>query len=191
MDEIAAAVGCPLPRELRELLERDERVEGAGVEVDLTGREMNYEDRDLFPCGHPIAADGAGNFWVVDVTPAAIDVAPVFYASHDPPMIVFASDDLAGFLEQVRAGDAEPALELSAGVDRAGALAAGGELAVFAQELDDRFVFFDLRNPSRGEGFEWGRFGPRTEVRRHGYERLFALAPPERKPGRLSRLFRS
>jgi hypothetical protein len=40
-------------------------------------------------------------------------------------------------------------------------------------------------------GVSWGRFGPRTELRRHGYERLFAHAPPEKKPGLLSRLFRA
>lgn len=40
-------------------------------------------------------------------------------------------------------------------------------------------------------GVSWGRFGPRTELRRHGYERLFAYAPPEKKPGLLSRLVRT
>ena len=40
-------------------------------------------------------------------------------------------------------------------------------------------------------GFSWGRHGPRTELRRHGYERLFAYAPPEEKPGLLRRLFGS
>jgi hypothetical protein len=39
-------------------------------------------------------------------------------------------------------------------------------------------------------GFSWGRFSPRTEIRRDGYERLFAYARSEKKPGLLSRLFR-
>ena len=163
---------------------------GEPVEIDLTGSELDYEDRDLFPSGRPIAADGAGNFWVLDVTPATPDDGTVFYSSHDPPLIAFVSSDLAGFLEQARAGSALPELKLSDGLDHASALAGGGELARFAQELGERFVFVDLRCASRGEGFEWGRFGPRTEVRRHGHERLFALAPPERKPGRFARLLR-
>jgi hypothetical protein len=29
-----------------------------------------------------------------------------------------------------------------------------------------------------GMGFSWGRYGPKTEVRRHGDERVFAYAPP-------------
>lgn len=39
------------------------------------------------------------------------------------------------------------------------------------------------------EGFAWGRFGPRTEIRRAGRERLWALIAPEQKPGLLRRLF--
>jgi hypothetical protein len=36
-------------------------------------------------------------------------------------------------------------------------------------------------------GFSWGRYGPVTELRRGGYRRLFAYAPPDRKPGLLRR----
>ena len=38
-------------------------------------------------------------------------------------------------------------------------------------------------------GFSWGRYGPPTDVRRHGFLRLFAYAPPERKPGLVRRIF--
>jgi hypothetical protein len=74
-------------------------------------------------------------------------------------------------------------------LDHAAARAGDDQLRAFAEELDDRFVFVDLRSPEIGMGFSWGRHGPKTEVRRHGYERLFAYAPPERKPGVLGRLF--
>jgi hypothetical protein len=40
-----------------------------------------------------------------------------------------------------------------------------------------------------GVVFSWGRSGPRAGVRRHGHERLFAYAPPEKTPGLLRRLF--
>jgi hypothetical protein len=74
-------------------------------------------------------------------------------------------------------------------LDRRSALAGDEDLHAFAEALDDRFVFVDLRSPEPGMGFSWGRYGPRTEIRRHGYVRLFAYARPERKPGLLSRLF--
>jgi len=49
-------------------------------------------------------------------------------------------------------------------------------LSAFASELDDRFVLFDLRGAEAGDGFEWGRFGLHTELRRFGAVRLFACA---------------
>ena len=68
------------------------------------------------------------------------------------------------------------------------ALAADDDLRGFAQQLDNRFQIVDLRSPEIGMGFSWGRYGPRTEVRRHGFQRLFAHAPPDRKPGLLRRV---
>jgi hypothetical protein len=73
-------------------------------------------------------------------------------------------------------------------LDRSAALAADDELGAFARTLDGRYLFVDLRRPEVGDGFSWGRFGPRTEVRRHGYARLFAYAAPEQRPGLLARL---
>ncbi len=43
---------------------------------------------------------------------------------------------------------------------------------------------------SVGDGFSWGRFGPRTEIRRAGHAHVWALIPPERKPGLWQRLFK-
>lgn len=74
-------------------------------------------------------------------------------------------------------------------LDRAAALAGDDELCRFAEGLDDRFVFVDLRSPEIGMGFSWGRYGPDTEFRRDGTRRLFAYAKPERRRGRLRRLF--
>jgi hypothetical protein len=59
-------VGCALPASLRALL-----AQTAGLErpfaVDFTGREAEYEDREVFPYGLPMTADGFGNFWGVDL----------------------------------------------------------------------------------------------------------------------------
>jgi hypothetical protein len=48
------------------------------------------------------------------------------------------------------------------------------ELKAFAQELDDSWQIIDLRNPKMGDGFSWGRYGPRTKLRRFGEKRIFA-----------------
>jgi hypothetical protein len=54
-------------------------------------------------------------------------------------------------------------------------------LREFAKTLDERFTVVDLRRPQVGMGFSWGRHGPRTEVRRHGDERVFAYAAPAKR----------
>jgi hypothetical protein len=75
-------------------------------------------------------------------------------------------------------------------VDHATAFAGDDELRTFAASLDEAWEFIDLRAPEIGMGFSWGRYGARTEIRRDGYTRLFAYAPPEKKPGLFGRLFR-
>src|SRR3954469_17971695 len=77
-----------LPDDLRALLERAGGIDGGPLEtIDFTGATFDVEIRDLFPSGLPIAHDGSGNHWILDLTPHA---APplVFFASHDPPGIL-------------------------------------------------------------------------------------------------------
>ena len=181
-EEIAALqddVGAPLPRELTDVLAE---TAGSG-DVDFTGRSMNWEAPELFPSGLPVATDGAGNFWVLDLTPTTTESAPVFFVAHDPPVVIYQTPSLGQFLHELFTGGPDvdtwttPATRSDATVD------------VFARELGEGWEIVDLRTAEPGAGFEWGRFGPLTELRRCGYERLFALKAPERKPGLLRRLF--
>jgi cell wall assembly regulator SMI1 len=205
IEELGAEVGAPLPGELRAVLQHTAGIDGTELDsIDFTGRTMSFEDRDAFPLGLPIAADGFGNFWVLDLTPEPTETAAIFFACHDPPVILYQSPDLGHFLEETfRMKTAETSLvddvhedrpfnvwgTNPAEIDHAAALAGDEQLSAFAAELGDRFTFVDLRSPEIGMGFSWGRHGPRTEVRRHDFERLFAYAPPEKKPGLLGRLF--
>jgi hypothetical protein len=54
------------------------------------------------------------------------------------------------------------------------------EIRGFAVSLDARFALVDLRDAPIGMGFSWGRYGPKTEVRRFGAEPIFAYRRPER-----------
>ena len=205
LEGLATEVGAPLPSELRAVLEYTAGIEDSALDgIDFTGRSMSFEDRDVFPLGLPIAADGFGNFWVLDLGPDETETAAVFFACHDPPIVLFQSSTLAEFLGETFRMQKPPHSSLVADVhddllfnvwgtnpgtiDHAAALASDEQLSAFAAQLDDRFTFVDLRDPRVGMGFSWGRHGPRTEVRRHGLERLFAYAPPEKKAGVLSRL---
>lgn len=207
IENLEAEVGVPLPLELRGLLEHTSGIEGALESIDFTGRIFGFEARELFPSGLAIAHDGFGNHWVLDLTPEQGDVAPVFFACHDAPVVLYQSPNLGHFLHETFRMDVPPHASLvddvhedrlfrvwreNPGVlDHAAALAGDDELRAFAAELGERFLFVDLREPEIGMGFSWGRFGPRTDVRRHGYHRIFAYARPEAKPGLLRRLFGS
>jgi hypothetical protein len=205
IERLQEEVGAPLPRELRAALGHTAGIGGTRLDaIDLSGRDMEYEDRDLFPLGLPVATDGAGNFWVLDLSPVERDVAAVFFACHDPPIVLYQSPSLWHFLEQVFRMQAPPHTSLVDDVrrdrsfnvwrtnprtiDHAQALTRDDHLRVFAQELGDRFTFVDLRAPEIGMGISWGRYGPRTDVRRAGHERLFASAPPQRPPSLLRRV---
>jgi len=197
-------LGAFLPHELTRLLAVTTGAD-ALLELDLTGELHSVDAGELLPAGLPVAADGSGNFWLLDLTPDTVDVAPVFYLSHDAPVLLHQADSLAEFLDEAlrayeplhtsRVDDVhEDRLfrvwrENPGATARSAALAADDDLRAFAEQLDDSFQVVDLRSPEIGMGFSWGRYGPRTDVRRHGFLRLFAYAPPERKPGLVRRIF--
>ena len=73
-------------------------------------------------------------------------------------------------------------------LDHATALAGDDALRGFAEASTSASCSSTCAAPGSG----WvsrGRHGPRTELRRHGYERIWAYAPREKQPGLLSRLF--
>lgn len=208
IEDLQTGIGVRLPRELRALLAHTSAIDGVLDAVDFTGVDLGgFDAPDIFPAGHAIAHDGFGNYWVVDLTPVEHDVAPVFFACHDAPVILFQSPSIGHFLHELFRMYVPPHASLvddvhadrlfnvwgenPAVIARAAALQRGdAALREFAAELDDRFAFVDLRDAPVGMGFSWGRYGPRTEIRRHGHERLFAYARPAKKPGGLLGLLR-
>lgn len=90
IEQFARSLPCPVSDELRELLAYCRGFAGAGVDVvDFTGRGFSWESRDIFPHAVPVASDGAGNFWVVDLTPESTAFGPVYFVCHDPPVILY------------------------------------------------------------------------------------------------------
>ena len=206
IDSLQQRIEQPLPEELRTLLAFCSGIDGASLdEIDFTGARMMFEAKQIFPNGLPIAADGFGNFWVLDITPQTTQVAPVFFACHDAPVILYQSADLASFLAEVFRMSIPPHKSFvddvhddrlfdvwrkNPGVIDQPTAAASSDAAVreFASGLPAHFQIVDLRSASPGMGFSWGRYGPRTEFRRHGYERLYAYAKPAGR-GFFSKLF--
>jgi hypothetical protein len=195
MDALQKQVGQPLPGELRAVLSYCSGIDECLDGIDFTGASMEFEAKDVFPNGLPIAGDEFGNFWVLDLTPQTIESAPVFFSCHDPPVILYQSENLASFLSEAFRLYTPPYKSLIDDVaddklfnvwrknpdvmdQPTGAASTDAQLRSFALGLPSHFQIVDLRKVAPGMGFSWGRYGRRTDVRRFGYERIFAYAKP-------------
>jgi hypothetical protein len=202
---LQARYPVPLPAELVRLASVTRGVAGL-LGLDLTGAPHSVETAELMPAGLPIAADGSGNFWVLDLTPDTTDVAPVFFLGHDAPVLLYQAPDLATFVDEaVKSLEPPPHRSLVDDVHedrlytvwrtRPGAMSQVAALSApdtalreFAESLDPAWTIVDLRQREVGMGVAWGAYGPRTRLARHGWERIFAYAPFE-KPRRTWRRF--
>jgi hypothetical protein len=195
IDFLQKPVGQPLPEELRSLLAFCSGIDGCLDGIDFTGSTTSFAQEEIFPSGLPIAADGFGNFWVLDITPQTTRVAPVFFACHDPPVVLYQSADIASFLAEAFRMNIPPHKSLvddvhedrlfdvwrkNPGIIDQPTASASSDPALrsFASGLPEPFQIVDLRRVDPGMGFSWGRYGSRTDIRRHGYERIFGYAKP-------------
>ena len=100
---------CPIPADVRELLRFCSGFSGGAVDfVDFTGRQCMFEYAPAFPHGLPIAADGFGNFWVVDLLPTSTIWGPIYFACHDAPVILYQSATLQEFLSELFKSSVSP-----------------------------------------------------------------------------------
>ena len=53
-------------------------------------------------------------------------------------------------------------------------IAEDADIKEFAKLLDENYLVIDMRNPQIGDGFSWGRYGPKTVNKRFGDKRIFA-----------------
>ena len=196
LQDFANRVPCRIPPEIAELLGACRGFYGTVEQVEFTGRDLMFEFEAAFPYGLPIAADGYGNFWVVDLLPAAIKWGPIYFACHDAPVILYQADSLEQFLRELFRMFEPPHQSLIDDVheDRLahvwqtnpGVLSheqclhsEDPILSAFARELDESFQIIDLRLAKPGDGFSWGRYGPKTQIQRFGTHAMFACKKPK------------
>jgi len=207
IDTFQEGLACALPAEVRELLAYCGGFNGGSVDfVDFTGQDCDCEFSEVFPQGLPIAADGCGNFWIVDLWPDSKRWGPIYFACHDPAVILYQSPSLEHFLTELFKTSVPP-YESSIDAVREDRLfqvwsknpgvmsqeecmrSTDAELRRFAETLGPSFQIIDMRNAGVGFGFSWGRYGPGTINRRHGALSIFAYERQERPPGLFARLF--
>jgi hypothetical protein len=192
-EELAALqekLPCKIPDDMLEVFRFARGFEGGSLEnVDFSGYGFGWEE--MIPHGVELAADGFGNSWIVDLTEESTSWGPILYACHDAPVLVYQCDTLLHFIEEVfRFGRApfqseindvheqysdriwkqNPGLLLPAEC----ADSADHDLREFASMLDESWFICDMRHAKMGDGFYWGRYGPKTPIKRFGKKRLFA-----------------
>ena len=193
--EIAALslnLPCAIPIEIQDLLGFASGFSGTWLEpINFAPTRESFGFQQVFPYAVELASDGAGNYWVVDLNQESKSWGPIFYACHDAPVIVYQADSLRHFIQEVvregnkpwksEIGDVWGRFADQIWTDNPGVLSFshcinGGdlELKAFAETLDETWLFVDLRNPVLGDGFSWGRYGPKTSLKRFGEKRLFA-----------------
>jgi hypothetical protein len=74
------------------------RVELAGEELCFAEGAFGVDLSGIAPDGLPVAADGFGNHWIVDVRDGR--PAEVLFVAHDPPVVVLQARGLGDFLVQ-------------------------------------------------------------------------------------------
>ncbi len=195
-------VPCRVPGEITELLGACGGVEGVIDQVDFAGRLPTFEFEAAFPDGLPLATDGFGNFWLVDLNSESTRWGPIYFVCHDAPVILYQSDSLEGFLIELFRMLEPPHESLIDDVheDRPARVwrtnpgvlsyeqclrSEDPVLSAFARELDDTFRVVDLRGARPGDGFSWGRYGPNARIRRFRTHDVFAYEKPK---GIVSRL---
>jgi hypothetical protein len=194
--DFAWRVPCRVPKEISELLGTCSGLEGTIDQVDFTGMIPTFEFDAAFPFGLPLAADGFGNFWVVDLHPDSTGWGPIYFVCHDAPVILYQSDSLEGFLMELFRMFEPPHESLIDDVheDRLARVwktnpgvlsyeqclrSVDPILSGFAHELDDSFQIIDLRGAKPGDGFSWGRYGPNTRIKRFRTHAVFAYQKPK------------
>ena len=194
--DFARRVPCRVPEGIAELLGTCSGLVGTIDQVDFTGRIPTFEFEAAFPHGLPLAADGFGNFWTVDLHPDSTKWGPIYFVCHDAPVILYQADSLEEFLIELfrmfepphesliddvhedrpaRVWKTNPGVLSHERCLRSGAPV----LSAFARELDDTFRIVDLRCAKPGDGFSWGRYGPDTVVERFGARAVFAYQKPK------------
>ena len=194
--DVEGALGVGYPTEVRALLRRTRGIEGLLEEIDFSGLLDGQALDEIFPRTATIAHDGYGNFWAVDLLRENSGWGPIWFLSHDPPVALLQCNGLAAFLDALREkftphgstliDDVHEDRLFMVGREHPGELSTAEiatdlVVAAFAAELGPGWIVVDLREAVPGLGIAWGRFGPRTELRRCGDLQLFAYREPEKR----------
>jgi hypothetical protein len=192
LNDLEKDLPCQIPTHIRNLLTECRGIDGLLDIIEFTGQECaSGFEFELFPTAIAIAHDGFGDYWVVDLCHDSTDWKPIYFCSHDPAVIVYQSPSLYHFIEEVikmfipphrsLIDDVHEDLLMNIWRNNPGMIthdqalnSEDADIKEFAKSLDENYLLIDMRNAQIGDGFSWGRYGPKTVNKRFGEKRIFA-----------------
>ena len=192
LEEFQHNLPFSLPNKTKAFLKYCRGFDGGPFEcLDFSGMSdyLSFLDVEFCPSFTPIAADGFGNYWIFDLSPQSEDLGPIYYYCHDAPVFLFQSSSIDEFLIEPFKMCEPPFKSLIDDVhedrikkvwtNNPGLLSieeclssSDEELQQFAAKQEHDVKIIDLRDPSPGEGFSWGRC---SVIKRDGYTPIYAL----------------
>src|SRR5690606_4318905 len=177
--------------ELIEILRETKGWEGYGLETAYFDSIDEFGFTELIPHSITLGHDGFGNFWVLEVKDNG-DLGKIYFACHDPAVLVIYCDTLNEFFRSLEEFYKNPGNNYLNDVhekivmdiwstnpnisDIAEFRKSNDELSEFLNGFtDDNWVVADLRQGVKKDGFAWGRFGPNQFTRRHPEKSVWVI----------------
>lgn len=192
-----------IPTELREILRETRGWDGFGLERVYFDSIGEFGFTELIPSSITLGHDGFGNCWVLEITPDG-KLGPIYYACHDPAVLVLFSETLNEYLNRLYEfySNADEnylnqihdhrVFEIWKSTDNVTDINSfrktNPDLHLFLDTImGDNWVVADLRKRKISEGFAWGKYGPNQFTRRHPTDPIWVIQ--QKQKGLLSRLF--
>ncbi len=192
--------GKIIPSEIEELLRFSKGFEFYGLEEVRFDSYGDFGFEEMFPYSVPLAGDGFGNFWLLDINSKG-DWNSVYYVCHDPAVVVKHSENLKDFIEHVdefgkKASESNldiihEKVVMDIWGEKNGIMEnnekdydfKNGQIA-----LPDNYLVADLTDKPIKTGFSWGKSGPKTKIIRPSDEPIW-IVEKKVKQGFLGKLF--
>ena len=102
LNKLEQELPCRIPDHIRMLLMEYRGIDGLLDILDFTGRDCaSGFEFELFPFALAIGHDGFGDYWIVDLCHDSTEWGPIYFCSHDPPVMLYQSPSLYHFVEEV------------------------------------------------------------------------------------------
>jgi hypothetical protein len=196
--------GRNIDSELLEIVKETKGWDGFGLDMVYFDSIGDFGFTELSENSLSLGNDGFGNSWILDLMNDG-SLGKVYYACHDPAVLVVHSQTLNEYLltllefyenpdncylnqiHDVVVNDVWEKNDLcSSKLDFE--TANKGFEEFLAKHEGDEWIVADLRNGQNKDGFAWGKFGPNQLTERHPSELLWLMKSKVQKKGFLSRL---